>query len=75
MDVAQPLYLGGLPKEVGDKAAKDWHIRSKASFQGCFNEVWINYKRIDFLKALKKEKISAGCNNFAAEHPKVNLIL
>ena len=34
LDLAEPLYLGGIPADVKDNAFKKWHIRHTDSFGG-----------------------------------------
>ncbi|CAM6031656.1 unnamed protein product, partial [Sphagnum compactum] len=63
LQLATPFYLGGLPDETATHAHKRWHIRNITSFRGCFKEVWLNNKRVDFHNAIKQQKVNPGCSN------------
>lgn len=58
-----PLYLGGFPEDVALHARKQWHIRNATSFNGCFKEVWLNNKPVDFFNAIREEKMKHGCQS------------
>ena len=34
LKVSTPLFIGGIPKDVGSAAIKQWHIRETNSFNG-----------------------------------------
>lgn len=61
MKLTTPMYLGGLPIDVGQNVGEKWQLRSLASFKGCMKEVWINHKQVDFENAAKQQKVTPGC--------------
>lgn len=56
-----PMYLGGLPSEVGQVVSEKWHLRNLTSFKGCMKEVWLNHKQVDFENAARQHKVTPGC--------------
>lgn len=61
LKLAAPMYLGGLPVEPAQHAYKQWHLRNVTSFNGCFREVWINHKQVDFVNAVRQHRVTPGC--------------
>jgi len=62
LKVNKPLYIGGLPSNVGENALGLWHLRNTTSLRGCLLSVYINDKQIDFLQAgERKGGILPGC--------------
>lgn len=61
LKLSSPLFLGGLPIESGQQAFKNFHLRNLTSFKGCFKEVWINHKQVDFGNAARQQKVTPGC--------------
>ncbi|XP_077290242.1 slit guidance ligand [Arctopsyche grandis] len=59
--LSKPLYLGGLPDDAGKDAFNKWHLRNLTSFRGCFKEVWINHKPVDFTNAARQVRVTPGC--------------
>nr|XP_018908072.1 PREDICTED: protein slit isoform X2 [Bemisia tabaci] len=57
-----PLFLGGVPAEVGQEAFSHWHLRNATSFNGCMKEIWINHKLVDFTNAARQQKVTPGCS-------------
>lgn len=33
--LSTPLFIGGLPNEAAEKAARQWQLRNTTSFRGC----------------------------------------
>lgn len=58
--------MGGLPQNLAEKVQKKWHLRNTTSFAGCINGLWLNNKRVDFENAIKKERVSPGCEAAAS---------
>lgn len=67
LKLTTPMYLGGLPSEVGQEAYKNWQIRNLTSFKGCMKEVWINHKQVDFGNAMRQQKVTPGCSLLDAD--------
>ncbi|XP_072943224.1 protein slit [Epargyreus clarus] len=57
----RPMFLGGVPADVGKDAFSKWHLRNITSFKGCLKEAWINHKRVDFVNAARSIRTAAGC--------------
>ncbi|CAG4957394.1 unnamed protein product [Parnassius apollo] len=57
----RPMFLGGVPEDVGKDAFSKWHLRNITSFKGCLKEAWINHKRVDFVNAARAVRTAAGC--------------
>lgn len=62
LDVDGDLYLGGLPHDISQRAMDKFHIRDGSSFKGCFQEVLVNGKRLDFMITKRNHKITPGCS-------------
>lgn len=61
----QPLFVSGVPADVGRKSLNSWHLRNATSFSGCVKEVIINNKVVDFLQAANvRHKVSPGCSQY-----------
>ncbi|CAL4126380.1 unnamed protein product, partial [Meganyctiphanes norvegica] len=60
LNVNTPLFLGGVPKEVGEAAIKQWHIRETTSFNGCMGKMYLN-SRLQDLGSGKQHKTTPGC--------------
>ncbi|CAN8023631.1 unnamed protein product [Ixodes persulcatus] len=69
LQVAAPLYIGGLPQEVASVALKHWHLRNASSFLGCMKELFINNKPMDVGNANKQHRVSPGCAEFDDPQP------
>ena len=60
--VKRPLYVGGLPREVGEAALGAWHLRNATSLRGCLLSLYINTKQLDFLQTGERTGgILPGC--------------
>ncbi|KAB7504459.1 Protein slit, partial [Armadillidium nasatum] len=57
---SSPLYLGGLPKEVAQKAVDLYHVRDSTSFNGCMQRVYVNSRLTD-LDSGQQHKVVPGC--------------
>lgn len=51
LNARSPMYISGVPGEVGEHALNHWHLRNSTSFNGCVKELYINGKLVDFLQA------------------------
>jgi slit protein 2 len=61
LKLSTPMFLGGLPTEIGLVVTEQWHLRNYSSFKGCMKEVWINHKLVDFENAARQQKVTPGC--------------
>ena len=60
--VKRPLYVGGLPLDVGEAALGAWHLRNATSLRGCVLSLRINMKQLDFLQTGERTGgILPGC--------------
>ncbi|XP_074640928.1 slit homolog 2 protein-like [Tubulanus polymorphus] len=59
----EPVFIGGLPPTVNQRAFKKWHIRDGASFIGCFQKVYIGGRLVDFVAAETRHKMTPGCHD------------
>ncbi|XP_076101991.1 slit homolog 2 protein-like isoform X2 [Mytilus galloprovincialis] len=57
----EDVYLGGMPQDVGQAAKDKFHTRNLASFKGCFQEVSVNGKVLDFTASIYNHKVMPGC--------------
>lgn len=65
-----PLYIAGVPENVGQRAIKQWHLRNVTSFHGCVQKLVVNEKLVDFLQAATvRQKVSPGCSRYQDEQP------
>ncbi|KAG7170619.1 slit-like 1, partial [Homarus americanus] len=60
LQVASPLYIGGLPKEVAQSASRRWHLKDTGSFSGCMERMYMN-GRLSDLGAGQQHKVAPGC--------------
>uniref|UniRef100_A0A0P4W5L7 Protein slit n=1 Tax=Scylla olivacea TaxID=85551 RepID=A0A0P4W5L7_SCYOL len=60
LQTTSPLYIGGLPREVAEEAAKKWHLRDTGSFIGCLERVYLN-GRLKDLGSGQQHKVAPGC--------------
>ncbi|CAG0919789.1 unnamed protein product [Notodromas monacha] len=67
LDVNVPLYIGGVPPEIGRKATASFHLRNATSLNGCMRKVYINRKPLDFNSAWKQHKVVPGCGEDRVE--------
>ena len=44
--VKRPLYVGGVPRGVGEAALGLWHLRNATSMRGCLLSLYINQKQL-----------------------------
>jgi len=66
--LSTPLFIGGLPSDSAERAARQWQLRNTTSFRGCIKELWINGKLTDYAQAASKQnKIVAGCASSEVE--------
>lgn len=56
------LFIGGVPPEAGHGAFTQWHLRNLTSFNGCLKELWVNHKPVDFMNAVRQQKVTPGCS-------------
>lgn len=63
LDVDDDMFLGGLPRHVSDRAQRKFHIRDGSSFKGCFAQVLINGKPLDFMVTKRNHKMTPGCSS------------
>ncbi|WAR20834.1 SLIT-like protein [Mya arenaria] len=61
--VDDDMFLGGVPRHVSDRAQRKFHIRDGSSFKGCFAQVLINGKPLDFMVSKKNHKMTPGCSS------------
>lgn len=40
--LSTPLFIGGLPNEAAEKAARQWQLRNTTSFRGCIKGLYCN---------------------------------
>lgn len=57
----EDVFLGGMPRDVGKSANDKFHTRNLESFKGCFQEVTVNGKVLDFITSKYNHKITPGC--------------
>ncbi|CAH1783872.1 unnamed protein product [Owenia fusiformis] len=57
----QMMFLGGLPTAIKSNAFSKWHIRDDSSFNGCFKQVIINGKLMDFSPLDTHHRLMPGC--------------
>lgn len=62
LHLTTPLFIGGIPPEVGYAALSRWHLRNITSFNGCLKEAWVNHKPVDFMNAARQQKVTPGCS-------------
>ncbi|GFG30556.1 hypothetical protein Cfor_10839, partial [Coptotermes formosanus] len=62
LHLTTPLFIGGIPPEAGHGAFTQWHLRNITSFNGCLKEVWVNHKPVDFMNAVRQQKVTPGCS-------------
>ncbi|KZS07806.1 SLIT protein [Daphnia magna] len=73
--LSTPLFIGGLPNEAAEKAARQWQLRNTTSFRGCIKELWINGKLTDYAQAATKQnRIIPGCANSESEETAAEMI-
>jgi len=66
--LSTPFFIGGLPADAAERAARHWQLRNTTSFRGCVKELWINGKLTDYAQAATKQhRIVAGCANSDAD--------
>ncbi|XP_041958708.1 slit homolog 2 protein isoform X2 [Alosa sapidissima] len=56
-----PLYLGGLPGQVGVAALRQGHGRNGTSFHGCIRNLYINGELQDLTQFLLQSGVLPGC--------------
>ncbi|GMT36670.1 hypothetical protein PFISCL1PPCAC_27967, partial [Pristionchus fissidentatus] len=56
-----PLFLGGIPSEIADRAMNGHHLRSNKTLTGCLSDVSLDGVPIDFAKIPLDSKIQRGC--------------
>uniref|UniRef100_A0A1I7YNA8 Slit homolog 2 protein-like n=1 Tax=Steinernema glaseri TaxID=37863 RepID=A0A1I7YNA8_9BILA len=60
----QNIYFGGIPERYVANAMSNFHVRQKASLQGCISDLNINGKAIDFYEDIvEKKDMIAGCDS------------
>merc|ERR1711892_1568835 len=60
--VARSTFLGGLPRNAGESALGQWHLRNSTSLKGCIINFFMDDKMIDFLQAAhSKRGVLSGC--------------
>ncbi|CAG0888765.1 unnamed protein product [Cyprideis torosa] len=74
LDIMTPLYVGGVPVEIGARAKGQWHLRNITSLSGCIQALHLNQKLVNFEDAWKRHKVVAGCGQeepdvFAVDQP------
>ncbi|GMT07509.1 hypothetical protein PENTCL1PPCAC_29683 [Pristionchus entomophagus] len=57
-----PLFLGGVPTEIVERAMTNHHLRSNKTITGCFSDVSVDGAIIDFAKIPLDSKIQRGCS-------------
>ncbi|XP_052227939.1 protein slit-like isoform X2 [Dreissena polymorpha] len=62
LEVDDDMFLGGIPKHISERAQRRFHIRDGSSFKGCFAQVLINGKPLDFMVSKKNHKMTPGCS-------------
>ncbi|XP_053407432.1 protein slit-like isoform X1 [Mercenaria mercenaria] len=63
LDVSDDMFLGGVPRHISTRAERKFHIRDGSSFKGCFSQVLINGKPLDFMVTKRNHKMTPGCSN------------
>ncbi|CAL4094795.1 unnamed protein product [Meganyctiphanes norvegica] len=61
LEVETPVFLGGVPADVGKHALGLWQLRNISSFQGCMSDVKVNRKLQDLSISEKQNKVVPGC--------------
>ena len=80
LDSGRPVYLAGLPGDVGETALGLWHLRNSTSMRGCLLSVLINDKKMDWLQAGERRGgVLPGCyqrhaGRTSSDDTRVNLI-
>nr|AVK72306.1 slit1 protein [Isodiametra pulchra] len=59
----EPMYIGGLPRNVRNAAAKMYHVfpENSNSFKGCIHEIRFNEKVLNLERNVKMEGVESGC--------------
>uniref|UniRef100_A0A0P4WAZ2 Protein slit n=1 Tax=Scylla olivacea TaxID=85551 RepID=A0A0P4WAZ2_SCYOL len=63
LEVNAPVFLGGVPPDVGRHAQMQWHLRNSSSFKGCMNTVEVNGRLQDLSESEKQNKVVPGCGD------------
>lgn len=68
--LSTPLFIGGLPNEAAEKAARQWQLRNTTSFRGCVKgmergcpiPIIVSILRIDFFPSVVCHQIELWIN-------------
>jgi len=63
MRLSAPLYIGGLPRDVGVNAYSQWHLRDISSFTGCLKRLYIDGLLRDMEQTPGRRGVSPGCGD------------
>ncbi|KAF8354129.1 slt-1, partial [Pristionchus pacificus] len=56
-----PLFLGGVPSEIAERAMNNHQLRSNKTISGCLSDAFVDGSLIDFANIPMDSKIQRGC--------------